>query len=109
MMGNGLRARAGFWPAWIFRSVTAAAVLLALVTSLIPIAASAQGWSAPRTVFVPSTGHTADGLFLDLWRAEPDLLGDPVTEEIRPRTGFTAGVDGGVVQYFENVALVYLP
>jgi hypothetical protein len=109
MMGNGLRARAEFRPAWILRLVTAAAVLLSLVTSLIPISASAQGWSPPRTVFVPSTGHTTDGLFLDLWRAEPDLLGDPVTEEIRRRTDFTASKDTGVVQYYENVALVYLP
>jgi hypothetical protein len=48
-------------------------------------------------------------LFLDLWRAEPDLLGDPVTEEVRRRTDFTASGDTGVVQYYENVALVYLP
>jgi hypothetical protein len=108
-MGDGLRARAGHRRAFTFRAVTAAAVLLALVTSLTPVTASAQDWSAPRTVFVPSTGHTADGLFLDLWRAEPDLLGDPVTEELRRRTDFTDTSDTGVVQYFENVALAYLP
>jgi hypothetical protein len=107
-MGNGLRALAGRRPAWNLRPVSVT-VFLVLAALLIPINASAQGWSAPRTVFVPSTGHTADGLFLDLWRAEPDLLGDPVTEEIHPRTGFTAGAEAGVVQYFENVALVYLP
>ena len=55
---------------------------------LTPLAASAQAWSAPRTVYVPTTGHTTDGLFLDLWRAERTLLGDPVTEEFRARTGF---------------------
>jgi hypothetical protein len=108
-MGNGLRARAGRRPAWNLRPVDLTVVILVLAALLIPINASAQGWSAPRTVFVPSTGHTADGLFLDLWRAEPDLLGDPVTEEIHPRTGFTAGAEAGVVQYFENLALVYLP
>jgi hypothetical protein len=86
-----------------------AAVVLALATFLIPLAASAQGWSAPRTVFIPTTGHTTDGLFLDVWRSQRDLFGDPVTEEIRSKTDFTATADTGVVQYFENVALVYLP
>jgi len=108
-MGNGLRARAACRRAWTLRSVTVTAVVLTLATFLTPLAASAQGWSAPRTVFIPTTGHTTDGLFLDLWRAERDLLGDPVTEEIHPRTGFTSTADAGVVQYYENVALIYLP
>src|SRR5215216_2077840 len=108
-MGNGLYALAGYRCGWILRSVTVTAVVLTLATFLTPLATSAQGWSAPRTVFVPTTGHTADGLFLDLWRAERELLGDPVTEEIHPRTAFTATADAGVVQYYENVALMYLP
>jgi hypothetical protein len=91
------------------RLVTVTTVVLALAMILTPLAASAQGWSAPRTVFVPSTGHTTDGLFLDVWRSQRDLLGDPVTEEIRSRTDFTATGDAGVVQYYENVALIYLP
>ncbi len=85
------------------------AVVLALATLLIPLTASAQTWSPPRTVFVPTTGHTTDGLFLDVWRSQRDLLGDPVTEEIRSRTDFTATENPGVVQYYENVALVFLP
>jgi hypothetical protein len=76
---------------------------------LTPLAAAAQDWSAPRTVFVPTTGHTTDGLFLDLWRAERALLGDPITEEFRARTGFTAAGHADVVQYYEHLALVYLP
>jgi hypothetical protein len=48
-------------------------------------------------------------LFLDVWRTQRDLLGDPVTEEVRSRTDFAATEDAGVVQYYENVALVYLP
>ena len=108
-MGNGLRARAAYRRAWVLRSVAVTAVVLTLATFLTPLAASAQDWSAPRTVFVPSTGHTTDGLFLDLWRAERDLFGDPVTEEIHPRTDFTSTADAGVVQYYENVALIYLP
>ncbi|HEX2282940.1 MAG TPA: L,D-transpeptidase, partial [Thermomicrobiales bacterium] len=85
------------------------AVILALAMCLTPITALSQDWSGPRTVFIPSTGHTVDGLFLDLWRAESALLGDPVTEEIRRRTDFTNTGDNGVVQYYENVALVYQP
>ena len=108
-MGNGLRARAGCRCAWILRSVTVTAVVLTLATFLTPLSAAAQDWSAPQTVFVPTSGHTTDGLFLDLWRAERDLLGDPVTEEIHPRTAFTATGDAGVIQYYENVALMYLP
>jgi hypothetical protein len=108
-MGNGLRARAVCRRAWTLRSVTVTAVVLTLAAFLTPLSAAAQDWSAPRTVFVPTTGHTTDGLFLDLWRAEGDLLGDPVTEEIHPRTAFTASGVTGVVQYYENVALMYLP
>lgn len=84
-------------------------VILVLAFCFTPVTASAQDWSAPRTVFIPSTGHTIDGFFLDLWRAEPALLGDPVTEEIRRRTDFTNTGDTGIVQYYENVALVYQP
>lgn len=108
-MGNGLRGRAGYRCAWGIRPIAVTAIIVMLAAILTPVAASAQGWSAPRTVYVPSTGHTTDGLFLDLWRAEPALLGDPVTEEVRGRTDFTGTGDAGVVQYYENVALIYLP
>jgi hypothetical protein len=108
-MGDGLRARAARRRAWTLRPVTVTVVVLALATFLIPLTALAQGWSAPRTVFVPTTGHTTDGLFLDVWRSQRDLLGDPVTEEVRSRTDFTATAEASIVQYYENVALVYLP
>ena len=108
-MGDGLRARAGWRRVWTLGSVSVTAVVLALAQLLTPLTASAQTWSAPRTVFVATTGHTADGLFLDAWRVERDLFGDPVTEEIRARTDYSAVADAGVVQYYENVALVYLP
>ena len=108
-MGDGPRVRAACWRVRAFRSVTATTLILALTAFLFPLGASAQGWSAPRTVFVPSTGHTTDGLFLDVWREQRDLLGDPITEEFRPRTAFTAAEDADVIQYYEHVALVYLP
>lgn len=79
------------------------------MASLGPSATLAQSWAAPRTVYVPSTGHTTDGLFLDAWRAERALLGDPITEEFRPRTGFTASDEANIVQYYEHMAIIYLP
>src|SRR5918992_4663842 len=71
------------------RGATRCAPIVLLVLALAPFAgpgpgpAGAQEWSPPRTVFIPSTGHTVDGLFLDVWRARPDILGDPITEEFK--------------------------
>ncbi|MBA3449943.1 MAG: L,D-transpeptidase [Chloroflexia bacterium] len=110
-MGGGLRDR-GAWTRVVSRlGIATVSVFLAVFALLVPYSALAQSWSAPRTVYVPSTGHTADGLFLDVWRAERALLGDPVTEEFRSRTGFSGSgdIDANVVQYFEHMALVYLP
>ncbi len=108
-MGAGVRVRSSWRRERTWRSLALMAALLVLATILTPFATSAQGWSAPRTVYVPSTGHTTDGLFLDLWRDQPELLGDPVTEEFRVRTGFTAAGDADIVQYYEHLVLVYLP
>jgi hypothetical protein len=93
----------------MLRGIAAVALVLTLAP-LIPSAdVRAQEWSPPRTVFVPTTGHTTDGLFLDVWRAERQILGDPVTEEFSPRTGFTGVGDADVVQLYEHLALIYLP
>ena len=51
-----------------------------------------HGWIVPRPL---ARGARAD------WR--PSHRGNP------PRTNFAATKDGGVVQYYENVALIYLP
>ncbi|MBA2597633.1 MAG: L,D-transpeptidase [Chloroflexia bacterium] len=108
-MGDGLPFR-GAWRRVRSHGATAAiSSFLALATLVVPHSVAAQSWTAPRTVYVSSTGHTADGLFLDLWRTDRALLGDPVTEEFRSRTGFTGAGEANVVQYFEHVALVYLP
>lgn len=92
-------------------SLLAGALTLAVAGSalLAPIAA-ANHWSPPQTVYVERTGHTADRLFLDAWRAEPALFGDPITEEFDARTGFTTGGGAGLrVQYYENLAVGYDP
>ncbi len=91
------------------RSLLAIVIILAIAGQLATVNAAAEAWSAPRTVFVPTTGHTADGLFLDLWRSERALLGDPITEEFRPRTGFSAYGGDDIIQFYENMALIYLP
>jgi lipoprotein-anchoring transpeptidase ErfK/SrfK len=108
-MGIGAVSRAVFRRARAGRSLAAFLVIVGLATMLMPGSASAQEWSAPRTVYVPTTGHTTDGLFLDAWRADRALLGDPVTEEFEPKAGFSAIGDADVVQYYEHLALVYLP
>ncbi len=70
----------------------------------------AQEWSPPRTVWVEDAGHTIDGYFLDLWREHPALLGQPITEEWKSPIeveGF--GRADRYVQYFEHMAIVYVP
>jgi hypothetical protein len=108
-MGVGVPGRAAFWRAWGHWPIAAMAMLLALCAFSLPMRAAAQGWSEPRTVYVSTTGHTSDGLFLDLWRANRELLGDPITEEFQPRTGFSAAAEADVIQYYEHLALVYIP
>lgn len=100
----GLRSCAR-WIRLAFALIAAFAACFSLNISM----ASAQEWAPPRTVFVEETGHTADGLFLDLWRDERALLGDPVTEEFKPRSGFSTVHGADTIQYYEHLALVYLP
>ena len=91
------------------RLLIALIVALSVANTFSP-AAAAQEWSAPRTVFVTETGQTADGYFLDVWRTQRSLLGDPITAEIAPRNGYLTNASGNeIIQYFENLALVYLP
>ncbi|MBX3070361.1 MAG: L,D-transpeptidase [Thermomicrobiales bacterium] len=72
--------------------------------------ALAQDWSPPRTVWVEESGHTVDGFFLDEWRDNPDLLGNPITEEAeRPVLIPGLPADNRIVQYFENIAIAYVP
>lgn len=86
-----------------------ATMLLALML-LAPASAWASDWAPPRTVYVPETGQTTDGLFLDLWRAQRAVLGDPITPEIKPEWGWRSEpAQGRIVQYYENAALLYLP
>jgi hypothetical protein len=61
-------------------------------------------WAPPSTVYIPETGHTIDGLFLDLWRSGGGALsyGNPITAEITED-------DGQIVQYYEYARFEYWP
>ncbi|MGI8643204.1 MAG: L,D-transpeptidase family protein [Thermomicrobiales bacterium] len=88
------------------------ALLALLMSTVAPGLTRAQdaAWAPPRTVFISDAGHTIDGLFLDLWREHPAILGNPVTEEFATETAWSEdSTDEHIVQYFEGVALVYLP
>lgn len=66
-------------------------------------AASANHWSPPGTVYLPQTGHTLDGVFLDFWRANAGIanFGYPITPEHEFR--------GRVVQYLTYARFEYWP
>ncbi|MCC6314465.1 MAG: L,D-transpeptidase [Thermomicrobiales bacterium] len=97
------------WSVRARRALLASALALTIAAGALPDPAAAEG-SNPPTVFVAETGHTTDRLFLDAWRAQQTLFGDPITEEFHAASGFVAsGDDSRVVQYYENVALVYVP
>jgi hypothetical protein len=60
-------------------------------------------WSAPRTVYIPETGQSIDGVFLDAWRAWGGAAswGNPITPEFQE--------DGHVVQYYDYGRFEYHP
>lgn len=92
------------------RFVMIAMALGFLLSLLAPFAmisaqdASAQEWSAPRTVYIPETGHTLDQVFLDEWRNNggASTYGYPVTPEIEQP-------DGTIIQYLQYARFEYYP
>lgn len=63
----------------------------------------AVDWSPPSTVYIPATGQTINGVFLDFWRGNNGSTnyGNPVTGEL-PENGHT-------VQYFQYARFEYWP
>jgi lipoprotein-anchoring transpeptidase ErfK/SrfK len=63
----------------------------------------AQPWSAPRTVYIPETGQSIDGVFLDFWRANDGIAnyGYPISPEVQQ--------DGRTVQYYQYARFEYWP
>ncbi len=66
--------------------------------------AEVDNWTPPRTVYIPESGHSIDGYFLDLWRAwgGTNAFGYPITPE------FTQP-NGHVIQYFGYARFEYWP
>ena len=101
------------------RAARASLALFAVVLMLVlgPVMASAQtvesttastttptNWKAPRTVYIPQTGQTIDGVFLDYWRANSGIAnyGYPVAPE------FTMA-NGVVAQFYSYARFEYWP
>ena len=64
----------------------------------------APAFTPPSTVYIPATGHSIDGWFLDMWRQNggATYFGNPITAEItRP--------DGSIVQYYQYARFEYWP
>ncbi|MER3406165.1 MAG: hypothetical protein C4289_14235 [Chloroflexota bacterium] len=98
----------GRWIPQLWRLVAVASVLLAL---LLPASGGERAdaadfpgrWSPPRTVYIPQTGQTIDGVFLDFWRANNGIsnYGYPITPELTER--------GRTVQYYQYARFEYWP
>jgi hypothetical protein len=60
-------------------------------------------WTPPRTVYIPETGQSIDGVFLDAWRAWGGSLswGNPITPEFQE--------NGRIVQYYHYGRFEYHP
>ena len=109
-VAGGIFFQRGRGVSWAGRYGGIVALAFLIVSALLPMTTRAQEWAPPQTVFVPRTGHTTDGLFLQVWQEQRGLIGDPVSEELRTKTGLGTDPDTEqVVQYYENSALVYLP
>ncbi len=85
--------------------------LIGIVALLMMATAPAAGaypvdpnWAPPSTVYIPETGQTIDGLFLDLWRTGGGALsyGNPISPEITES-------DGQIIQYYQYARFEYWP
>ncbi|MDP9470584.1 MAG: hypothetical protein M3Q71_07940, partial [Chloroflexota bacterium] len=65
---------------------------------------SSEDWAPPTRVYVPETGQSIDGLFLDLWRNGGGVwaFGNPITPEITLPNGH-------IVQYYGYARFEYWP
>lgn len=68
-----------------------------------PSAVAQVDWAPPSTVYIPSTGHSIDGVFLSYWRANGGVsaFGNPISAELT--------VNGRIVQYYEYARFEYWP
>jgi lipoprotein-anchoring transpeptidase ErfK/SrfK len=107
--------RAGENTSRIWRFVVAIAIVAMLAPMFVAGAkagpAPAQGnelesageWAPPSTVYIPETGHSIDGVFLDYWRYNGGVssFGNPITPEFN--------LNGHIVQYYQYARFEYWP
>src|SRR5215204_7374281 len=91
----------------IFRLWRLVGIVALLITLTVPAAGAYPvdpNWSPPSTVYIPETGQTSDGLFLDLWRTGGGAIsyGNPITPEITE-------AKGKIVQYYQYARFEYWP
>ena len=84
-----------------------AAIVVVLMTAAAPAVSAYPvdpNWSPPTTVYIPETGQSIDGLFLDLWRSGGGALsyGNPISPEITE-------AKGKIVQYYQYARFEYWP
>lgn len=80
-------------------SLTASEIAMTLEST----SAATLDWSPPAVVYIPETGHTLRGGFLETWRTTGQAAswGNPVTEEVTEK--------GITVQYFSFARFEYYP
>ena len=80
------------------------AVLMAMIAPGVSAHPVDPNWSPPGAVYIPETGQTIDGLFLDLWRSGGGALtyGNPISPELTEP-------DGRIVQYYQYARFEYWP
>jgi hypothetical protein len=91
----------------ICRLLRLAGIVAVLTTAAAPAVSAYPvdpNWSPPTTVYIPETGQSIDGLFLDLWRSGGGVLsyGNPITPEITEE-------QGKIVQYYQYARFEYWP
>ncbi|HET9702452.1 MAG TPA: L,D-transpeptidase, partial [Vicinamibacterales bacterium] len=91
----------------IYRLLRLAGIVAVLVAGAAPAVSAYPidpNWSPPTTVYIPETGQSIDGLFLDLWRSGGGAMsyGNPITPEITEEKG-------KIVQYYQYARFEYWP
>ena len=89
---------------WFIRLVGIVALLITMTAPVAGAYPIDPNWSPPTTVYIPETGQSIDGLFLDLWRSGGGAMsyGNPITPEITEEKG-------KIVQYYQYARFEYWP
>jgi len=84
-------------------TIALTALALSFATPRQASAQSVTGWAPPSTVYIPETGQSIDGVFLDYWRSwgGAATFGYPITPELT--------VNGRIVQYYSYARFEYVP